>query len=129
MLQDEATLAARLTTAADRIEAIAGRRPCRLFRPHAGWRSAAMYGALDRLSYRLAGWSWGLWDFNWGRERVAGRLAARLSRRANPGDIIVMHDGHHAEPRADRRYAIEATARLIPALRARGLRVATLPCR
>ena len=129
MLQDDAALAAILTDAADRIEAMAGRRPCRLFRPHAGWRSAAMYGALDRVSYRLAGWSWGLWDFNWGRERVAGRLAARLGRRANAGDIIVMHDGHHAEPRADRRYAVEATALLVPALRARGLRLATLPCR
>jgi peptidoglycan/xylan/chitin deacetylase (PgdA/CDA1 family) len=63
------------------------------------------------------------------RERVAGPLAARLGRRANAGDIVVMHDGHHAEPRADRRYAIEATARLIPALRARGLQVAPLPCR
>ena len=128
MLQDDAALAAILTDAADRIEAIAGRRPCRLFRPHAGWRSAAMYGALDRVSYRLAGWSWGLWDFNWWRDRVADRLAARLGRRANSGDIIVMHDGHHAEPRADRRYTVEATARLIPALRARGLRLATLPC-
>ncbi len=32
-------LAARLHQAADRITAIAGREPCRLFRPHAGWRS------------------------------------------------------------------------------------------
>ena len=29
---------------------------------------------------------------------------------AAAGDIIVMHDGHHANPRADRAYAVAATA-------------------
>ena len=70
----------------------------RLFRPHAGWRSATMYKALDLLDYRLAGWSWGLWDWNWWRPREAVALADRLARRANDGDIIVMHDGHHIDP-------------------------------
>jgi hypothetical protein len=31
-----------------------------------------------------------------------------------------MHDGHHANPAADRRYAVEATRLLVPALRGRG---------
>jgi hypothetical protein len=31
-----------------------------------------------------------------------------------------MHDGHHVDPRADRRYAIEATEKLVPALRSKG---------
>jgi len=34
----------------------------------------------------------------------------------------VMHDGHHVNPGADRRYAVEATRLLVPALRARGYR-------
>ena len=37
-----------------------------------------------------------------------------------------MHDGHHDDPRADRRYTIVATARLIPALRARGFAFGTI---
>jgi peptidoglycan/xylan/chitin deacetylase (PgdA/CDA1 family) len=85
-----------------------------------------MYAGLKRLNYRLAGWSWGLWDWNWWRAREAADLARRLSRRASAGDIIVMHDGHHVNPRADRRYAVEATARMIPALRARGFAFGTL---
>ena len=45
--------------ASSRIEAITGQETCRLFRPHAGWRSTAMYEGLGKAGYRLAGWSWG----------------------------------------------------------------------
>jgi peptidoglycan/xylan/chitin deacetylase (PgdA/CDA1 family) len=128
MLGGAERIADRLREAADRIEQLAGSRPCPLFRPHGGWRSAAMYGALDLLGYRLAGWSWGLWDWNWWRPREGAALADRLARRVHDGDIVVIHDGHHIDPQPDRRYAIEATARLVPALRARGLDVRRLPC-
>jgi peptidoglycan/xylan/chitin deacetylase (PgdA/CDA1 family) len=128
MLNGADEIAATLQAAAARIEQLAGSPPCPLFRPHAGWRSAPMYGALGQLGYRLAGWSWGLWDWNGFRAREAESLAARLARRANDGDIIVMHDGHHRDPRADRRYAVDATVRLVPALRARGLGFGRLPC-
>ncbi|MBI2187923.1 MAG: polysaccharide deacetylase family protein [Acidobacteria bacterium] len=128
MLQTPDAIADALGRAADRIAQLGGARPCPYFRPHAGWRSGALYQALDRLDYRLAGWSWGLWDWNWWRPRDAAGLAARLARRAQAGDIIVMHDGHHRNPRADRQYAVEATAQLIPALRARQFDLARLPC-
>ena len=120
MIEEPADLAATLQHAAQRIEAITSRPPCRLFRPHAGWRSDPMYEALDRLNYRLAGWTWGMWDFDWGRERRADRLAPRLIEKASDGDIIVIHDGHHENPRADRRHAAETVRRLVPELRARG---------
>lgn len=126
MLRTPDDLAATLRAAAARIEQLAGGRPCPLFRPHAGWRSVSMYAALAQLDFRLTGWSWGLWDWNWFRAREAASLADRLARRADDGDIIVMHDGHHIDPRADRRYAVEATVRLIPALRARGLTLGRL---
>lgn len=115
-------LAALLFRNADRIERLAGQRPCPLFRPHAGWRSGAMYEALIKMDYRLVGWTWGLWDWNWYLTREAEGLAQRLMRRVSDGDIVVMHDGHHVNPGADRRYAVEATGLLVPALRARGYR-------
>jgi peptidoglycan/xylan/chitin deacetylase (PgdA/CDA1 family) len=120
MITEASDLASRLMRQADRIQQLTGRRPCPLFRPHAGWRSGSMYEALRRNDYQLAGWSWGLWDWNWYRPREAEGLTRRLLKRASPGDIIVMHDGHHVNPRADRRYAVEATRRLVPQLRARG---------
>jgi chitooligosaccharide deacetylase len=113
-------VAAILTQNADRIERLAGSPPCRLFRPHAGWRSGSMYEGLARIDHTLVGWSWGLWDWNWFQRRDAGALARRLARRASPGDIVVMHDGHHIDPEADRRYAVEATRELIIAMHARG---------
>ena len=128
MLRGSDRIVEALDQAANRIEQLAGSRPCRWFRPHAGWRSVALYEALDRMDYRLAGWSFGLWDWNWGRAREGDALADRLASRAHAGDIIVIHDGHHANPRADRQYAVEATAQLIPALRARQIGFAPLPC-
>ena len=85
-----------------------------------------MYDALRRMDYRLAGWSWGMWDWNWWRGRNPDSLAARLGRKASRGDIIVIHDGHHVDPKADRRHAGETVRRLIPALRARGFSFGTV---
>ena len=79
-----------------------------------------MYAGLKQINHQLVGWGFGLWDFNWYRRPEPAALASRLARRASAGDIIVMHDGHHVNPAADRRYAVEATRRLVPALRQRG---------
>jgi peptidoglycan-N-acetylglucosamine deacetylase len=120
MVMSPEALAERLSAAAKRIASLTGREPCRLFRPHAGWRSGTMYDALERLDYRLAGWSWGMWDWNWWQQPKADAVAARLLRKASPGDIVVIHDGHHKDPRADRSHAGGAVRLLVPALRARG---------
>jgi peptidoglycan/xylan/chitin deacetylase (PgdA/CDA1 family) len=111
---------------ADEIERLSGRRPCPLFRPHAGWRGGELYAGLDRADYTLAGWSFGMWDWNWWRAARPERLARRLADRASDGDIVVMHDGHHANPRADRRRTVQATAELVPLLKARGFRFGNL---
>lgn len=126
MIKSPGALAVTLTRNADRIQQLAGTRPCRLFRPHAGWRSGVMYEGLRTIDHTLVGWSWGLWDFNWYRARDARRLAERLARRVSPGDIVVMHDGHHVDPRADRRYAVEATRLLVQSLKPKGWRFGRL---
>ncbi len=120
MIMPPDALAARLRHAADRITSIAGVEPCKLFRPHGGWRSASMYEGLDRIGYRLAGWSWGMWDWSWWQTPRGDRTATRLARKASAGDIVVIHDGHHANPRADRRHAAETVRLLAPALRSQG---------
>jgi peptidoglycan-N-acetylglucosamine deacetylase len=118
--------AATVQRAADRIAAITGREPCHLFRPHGGWRSASMYEGLKKVGYRLAGWTWGMWDWNWWRKPRGRDLAARLARRASAGDVVVIHDGHHEDPRAERRHAAETVRLLAPLLGARGFKFGTL---
>jgi peptidoglycan/xylan/chitin deacetylase (PgdA/CDA1 family) len=120
MLMSPETFARTLTAAADHIEQVAGHRPCRAYRPHAGWRSASMYAGLEKIDHRLVGWSWMLWDWNWFRRRTSAAVVARVLKRAKAGDIVVMHDGDESAPLADQRHTVEATARLIPELRAKG---------
>jgi peptidoglycan/xylan/chitin deacetylase (PgdA/CDA1 family) len=126
MMMSSGRLAETLTTAATRIEQLGGSPPCHAFRPHAGWRSAMMYGGLAKIDYTLVGWTFLRWDWNWFRKRTADSIVSRILSRASPGDIIVTHDGDHAKPRADQRYVVDAIARLIPALRARGFDFGTV---
>ena len=120
MLMSRSELAAALTAAADRIEQLAGTRPCRAFRPHAGWRGGQMYDGLRAMDYDLIGFGWMLWDFNWFRPRDADATFKRVAPRVSDGDIVVLHDGDESAPTRDQRHTVQATARLIPELRARG---------
>ncbi len=120
MLKTPKRMARTLDEAADRMERLTGHRPCKAFRPHGGNRSVPMLLGAARAGYTVYGWGWMLWDFNWFRERTADDIVPRLAGRASPGDIIVIHDGHHENPQADRQYAIETVDRLIPELRKRG---------
>jgi peptidoglycan/xylan/chitin deacetylase (PgdA/CDA1 family) len=128
MLRSPERLAEVLTAAADRIERLSGSRPCRAFRPHAGWRGGEMYAGLRDIDYRLIGWGWMLWDFNWFRPRRAAGTLARVIPRVRAGDIVVMHDGDESDPFKDQRQTVEAAERLIPALRERGMTFGTV-CR
>ena len=120
VLMSPAELAKTLGRAADRIEQFGGAQPCGLFRPHGGWRGGQMYEGLERADYRLAGWSFRMWDWNWWRPPDPDRLVERLVARASDGDIIVLHDGHHKNQSANRRGTVETVEALVPLLRARG---------
>jgi peptidoglycan/xylan/chitin deacetylase (PgdA/CDA1 family) len=128
VLMSPADLARELTRAAGRITDLGGHPPCRAFRPHAGWRGGRMYEGLREIDFRLIGWGWMLWDFNWFRRRTADGAVSRIAPRAEAGDIIVMHDGDESAPDVDQRHTVEATARLIPMLRNQGLSFGTV-CR
>lgn len=125
MLHSPSRLEAVLQADADRIEKLAGRRPCPVFRPHAGWRSVMMLAAVRRAHYRLVGWSWMTWDWVWFRKRTGERVAAQILAHATPGKIIVLHDGHHIDPAPDRQYALEAADRIVDGLRGAGFEFAT----
>src|SRR5215813_12052982 len=87
MLMSSDTFATTVTRIADHIEGLIERRPCAAFRPHAGWRTWAMYRGLKKIDYRMIGWSWMLWDWNWFRRRTADSVVRRIANRAGDGDI------------------------------------------
>ena len=126
LLRSSTSMARLLSTHADHIESLAGMRPCRAFRPHGGWRSYSMYKGLSKIDYRLIGWGWMLWDVDPLHTHTADRIVHRIAPRVRGGDIIVMHDGNHAAPRAPRPQTVEATSRLIPLLRDRGFAFGTV---
>ncbi len=126
MITSPDELARQLRTAAARIQTITGSEPCHLFRPHAGWRSTTMYEGLEKAGLTLTGWSWGMWDWDWWRQPQAERVAERLAGKASAGDIIVIHDGHHKNPRADRRHAAGTVRLLVPQMKSRGFAFSTL---
>ena len=126
MALDAGALAATLDRASDRLRELAGVEPCPAFRPHGGGRSLAMMSGLRRSNRRLVGWGLFLWDWDWFRRPSAARLVPRLTRRVRAGSIVVLHDGHHKNPRADRRYTVETVDQLIPKLRAKGLELRTI---
>ncbi len=126
MLMTPETFARTLTMAADHIERVSGRRPCRAFRPHAGWRSWWMYSGLKMIDHRMIGWGWMLWDWNWFRQRTADSIVNRIGPRVADGDIVVMHDGDESAPFKDQRQTVDAAARLIPRLRASGFAFGTV---
>jgi peptidoglycan-N-acetylglucosamine deacetylase len=126
MLMTPGGFAAMLVAHADHIEQVAGTRPCRAFRPHAGWRSWAMYAGLKRIDYRMVGWGWMLWDWNWFRARTADSIVRRVAPRISNGDIVVMHDGDESAPFDDQRQTVDAAAHLIPELRAKGFAFGTI---
>jgi len=126
MFKSPTYVASAIQEAAARMELVTGHQSCRAFRPHAGHRSIPMIMGAAKAGFRVVGWSWMAFDFNWFRQRKADDLVPRLARIASPGDIIVIHDGHHKNPRADRRYAVETVDRLIPELRKRGFEFGTI---
>ena len=126
MVMPPAELRRTLGAASARIEQLAGGTPCRAFRPHAGWRSGQLYEGLREMDYQLIGFGWMLWDFNWFRARSGDASFRRIASRVADGDIIVMHDGDESAPTRDQRHTVEATRRLIPALRARGFSFGTV---
>jgi peptidoglycan-N-acetylglucosamine deacetylase len=126
MFYNPSWVATTLQEAAARLEVMTGHQSCRAFRPHGGNRSVPLLMGAAKAGFVVVGWSWMMWDVNLFERRTADEIVPRIAAHASPGDIIVIHDGHHENPRADRQYAIEAVDRLIPELRARGFRFGTI---
>lgn len=69
-------------------------RPNRLFRAPAGMKSPFLHPALLRRGIMLVGWTVRGLDT---AARDAASVAERIEKRAKPGAIILLHEGHRAQ--------------------------------
>lgn len=106
----------------DSIATILGRRP-EWMRPPFGARGPM----LDGVVRRRGGQGVVMWS-KWARDWVPQPAAPVVQRLANVkgGDIVLLHDGDHREPRGDRRHTVDALAHWLPRWKDAGLRFATL---
>ncbi len=96
----------------------------RLVRPPYGLYGPGLDGICHRRGEWIAGWSAQASDWN---PRVPEEIAERIEELVRPGVIILLHDGKETERGTDREGTVQALARLVPELKARGYRFVTLP--
>ena len=96
----------------------------KLFRPPFGARRPKTLRVLRQLGYVPVNWSVTCYDW---KATTAARVEAHALRQVRGGDVILMHDGSHRKPGADRRHTVEATALLIRRYKEEGYEFVTVP--
>jgi peptidoglycan/xylan/chitin deacetylase (PgdA/CDA1 family) len=81
-------------------------------------RIAASYGE------RVVGWSLGVWD---SARPGIDEIVRRTVRGAQPGSILLLHDGDGYDPAGDRLQTAAAVPRIVADLSARGFTFVTVP--
>ena len=106
----------------DAIESATAQKP-RWMRPPFGFRSPLLDGILRRRGGAgLVMWS--AWARDW-KAQPTGPVIERL-RRAQGGDIVLLHDGDHRVINSDRRHTIAALEYWLPRWKDSGIRFVTL---
>jgi peptidoglycan/xylan/chitin deacetylase (PgdA/CDA1 family) len=115
-------IAEELDRCDDAIQAATGKKP-RWMRPPFGFRGPQL-GAAVRKWGGAGVVMWSMWAWDW-KPQPSGPVIRRL-RRAEGGDIVVLHDGDHRVLDGDRRHNVEALEHWLPRWQAAGIRFVTL---
>jgi peptidoglycan/xylan/chitin deacetylase (PgdA/CDA1 family) len=89
-----------------------------------GRRRPGTLRAVKSAGYMPVQWSITGWD--WAARKTADDIAGRCLK-AREGDVILLHDGVHTEPRADRSKSVYATRQVLEQLGAEGYEFVTIP--
>jgi peptidoglycan/xylan/chitin deacetylase (PgdA/CDA1 family) len=115
-------MSAEIRQAQESIHHVTGSRP-KFFRAPAGLRNPFLDPVLVRLKLRLASWTRRGFDTV---NRDADVVLRRLANPLQPGDILLLHDGHAARSRGGEPVILEVLPRLLDALHSAGLVPVTL---
>ncbi|MGH9733649.1 MAG: polysaccharide deacetylase family protein [Candidatus Acidiferrales bacterium] len=106
----------------DSIATTLGRRP-EWMRPPFGARSPILNGVVRRHGGQSVV-MWSKWARDWSPQ-PAMPVIQRLAK-VKGGDILLLHDGDHRDPRGDRRHTVDALAHWLPRWQDAGLQFVTL---
>jgi peptidoglycan-N-acetylglucosamine deacetylase len=95
-----------------------------LFRPPFGGRRPVTLQIARSLGLEPVLWNVTSWDWEM---PPAERIVQTCVRQMRGGDVILMHDGGHRAPGADRSQTVLATARLIEKYKDEGREFVTIP--
>jgi peptidoglycan-N-acetylglucosamine deacetylase len=115
-------IGAQLDRCDEAIERAIGRKP-RWMRPPFGFRGPLLNGAVRRWGGAgVVMWSTLAWDW----KPSAPEKVIRHLRRAQGGDIVLLHDGDFEKLEGDRQHVVAALAHWLPRWQDSGIRFVTL---
>ena len=95
-----------------------------LFRPPFGGRRPAVLSIARDLSLEPV--MWNVTGYDW-TAPPAQAIEQKVAKRVRGGDVILLHDGGHAQMGADRSQTVIATDRLIARYKSEGYSFVTVP--
>jgi peptidoglycan/xylan/chitin deacetylase (PgdA/CDA1 family) len=95
-----------------------------LFRPPFGARRPEVLRRAREAGLQTVMWSITAYDWT---ARSSGQIEAKVMRQARGGEVVLMHDGGHDSPRADRSSTVAAVRRVIGRCRDQGFSFVTIP--
>lgn len=105
------------------IRQVIGKRPY-IFRPPHGFKDPRVFNIARELQYVIVSWS--NMPEDW-KEISAEKIAERVLERAEPGDIILLHDGDRGEREADRTETVKSLPLIIEGILSQGYAFKTIP--
>jgi len=95
-----------------------------LFRPPFGGRRPGTLQIIRSMGFEPI--MWNITGYDW-RERPADYIVQKVSRQIRGGDVILLHDGSHAQFGADRSQTVIATNRLLERYKGEGYNFVSVP--
>lgn len=96
----------------------------RLYRPPLGIFSPAGLALVRRRGWRPLLWS--RWGHDWRLHRTPGQIAAELTERLAPGDVLLLHDADHYSQPGSWQRTVAALPAVLAEIERRGLTTTTL---
>jgi peptidoglycan-N-acetylglucosamine deacetylase len=101
--------------------------PPHWMRPPYGYRNPLLDGEVRRAGMQVVLWSKICWDWRpQPPQRLIERLGSVARRDSARGDVVVLHDGDHRAPGADRSHVLAALEHWLPRWRDAGMEFATM---